>query len=348
MTQFQQVQGGDGVSSFWKSSPTPGDVHVNRPLTNISIAFLQRADSFVADQVFPNIPVDKQSDLYFVYDRGMFNRDQMQKRAPGSEAKKIDYNVDAPSNSYFADVWALAHDIPDQRRANADEPLQPDREAVELLSHQAMIKREVTWAATFFASGSAWTRKVTGVASAPSASQTIKWDLAGSSPVEDVEKEKALIAESTGFEPNVLVLSRHVWRILRNHPDIVDRIKYGQTAPGSAVVSLATVAQVFELDQILVSRAIQNTAAEGIANVHSFIAGKNALLAYSSRTPGIMTPSAGYTFSWRGLLGAGPAGQRLKRFRMEWLEADRVEMEMAYAQKMVSADLGTLFVGIVS
>ena len=42
--------------------PSRGDVHVNRPLTNISIAFLQTQEAFVADRVFPNIPVTKQSD----------------------------------------------------------------------------------------------------------------------------------------------------------------------------------------------------------------------------------------------------------------------------------------------
>ena len=62
-----------------KAQPTPGDVHVDSPMTNISIAYLQAASLFVADRVFPNIPVQKQSDLYFKYDRGMFNRDQMPK-----------------------------------------------------------------------------------------------------------------------------------------------------------------------------------------------------------------------------------------------------------------------------
>ena len=53
--------------------PSRGDVHVNRPLTNISIAFLQTQEAFVADRVFPNIPVTKQSDLFFTIDRGEFN-----------------------------------------------------------------------------------------------------------------------------------------------------------------------------------------------------------------------------------------------------------------------------------
>jgi len=319
-----------------KSQPTPGDVHIDQPLTNISIAYLQDAAGFVADKVFPNIPVQKQSDKYFVFDRGMFNRDQMEKRAPATESQGVGYSVG--SDNYFADVWALHHDIPDQRRANADSPLQPDREATELLSHQALIKRETEWVDNYFKAG-VWTTDVT---------PATLWDAADSTPVEDVETGKEVIGESTGFEPNVLVVSRKVWGVLRNHPDIVDRVKYGQTGPGPAIVDTQAVAAVFGVDRILVSRAIQNTAAEGATNAHSYIAGKNALLAYAAPSPGLMTPSAGYTFSWTGYTGAGAQGQRISRFRMEQLRADRVEVEMAFDQKLVAADLGYFFNAVIS
>ncbi|MFN9111239.1 MAG: hypothetical protein ACK5XN_14350, partial [Bacteroidota bacterium] len=75
-------------------TPTPGDVHVNAPLTNISIAFLQNAANFVATRVFPNIPVQKQSDRYYVYERGDFNRDEMQLRAPATASAGGGYTLD--------------------------------------------------------------------------------------------------------------------------------------------------------------------------------------------------------------------------------------------------------------
>ncbi len=46
--------------------PTREDVHVDAVLTNISIAFIQAAENFIASRVFPIIVVDKQSDKYFV------------------------------------------------------------------------------------------------------------------------------------------------------------------------------------------------------------------------------------------------------------------------------------------
>ena len=321
-----------------KAQPTPGDVHVDSPMTNISIAYLQAASLFVADRVFPNIPVQKQSDLYFKYDRGMFNRDQMQKRAPGTETQGVGYSLDADSN-YFCDVWGLHHDIPDQRRANADSPLQPDREATELLTHQALVKREAAWVADFF---------VTGKWGGNEATPSPLWDAADSTPVEDVEAGMMAIGADTGFEPNTLIVARTVWAYLRNHPDIVDRVKYGQTGPGPAIADESAVAAVLGIERILVSRAIKNSAAEGVTNSHDFMAGDHALLVYAAPSPGLMTPSAGYTFSWSGYTGAGGAGQRISRFRMEQLRSDRVEIEMAFVQKQICADLGYMLLQVIT
>lgn len=330
-----------------KSQPTPSDVHVDRPLTNISIAFLQEASAFVADQVFPNIPVLKQSDVFFTFPRGFFNRNQMEKRAPTAETKGVGYEI--ATDNYRADVWGLHHDIPDQRRANADAPLQPDREATELLTHQALIRREIEWASQYFVTG-LWTTELTGVSGAPAGGQFQQWNEAGSDPIGDVENCKTLIAESTGFEVNTMVMDRATWAVLRNHPDIIDRIKFsgGVGNNNPAVVNLQTVAAVFDVERIVVARAIQNTALEGATDSHSFILGKNVLLAYATPTPGLMVPTAGYTFSWTGLLGAGPAGQRISRFRLERNKSDRVEIEMAFDQKLISADLGCFLLGSVA
>ena len=118
------------------------------------MAFFQRAEHFIADRVFPNIPVPKQSDRYYVYDRHFFNRDEMRKRAPGTESAGSGYEVDNTPN-YFADLWAYHKDIHDDIRGNSDSVLQPDREATEFCTHKALIKREKQWSSTFMA-GTIW------------------------------------------------------------------------------------------------------------------------------------------------------------------------------------------------
>ena len=332
------------------AQPTQSDVHVNRPLTNISIATIQAADNFVATQAFPLVPSTVQSNLYFVYDNAYWNSDEMQLRGPASESAGSGYKIDS-SNSYFCDPYAIHKDIGDQVRANADVPINLDREATDHVTLKALIKRERLFASGFMKSG-LWTNyDFTGVAGVPGANQVKQWNQANSTPIEDVWAAKEAILQATGYEPNVLVISFPVYRVLVNHAEFVDRVKYGQTwgAGGTqpAKVTLAAMAQLFEVDRVLVCKAIYNTAQEGAAANHQFIIGKVAGLFYAPSSPGLMTPSAGYIFSWTGYLGAGPDGQRITRFRMEHLKADRVEIEIAFAMKLISVNLGAFWTSVV-
>lgn len=338
-------------------NPTAGDVHVNVPLTNISIAYMQDAAGFVADRVFPNIPVMKQSDRYFRYDRSDFWRNQFERRAPGTESAGSGWKIDS-TPTYFADVWALHKDIDDQIRANADNPLNMDRDATLWLSEQAMIAREVTWASKYFTTG-VWSgvtgsagTDITGEPSSPSTNQVLQWNDAASTPIADVKANSDLIHLLTGKRPNKLNMGRQVWTQLSEHPDIIDRIKYTSGNNNPAVVSKQAAAALFELDEILVMDGIQVTSAENPAfetsKTTAFIAGKGALLVYAAPTASLLQPSGGYTFSWTGLLNAGAGGQRIKSFRMEHLESDRVEGQMAYDQKLVCSDCGIFFNTIVA
>jgi hypothetical protein len=318
---------------------------------------MQDADNFVADKVFPNVPVQKQSDAYFTYERGEFNRDEMKERSPGTESAGGTYQIG--QDTYFSRVRAYHRDIPDQLRANADDPIDLDREASQFITHKGLINREINWRTAYFTAGDpadTWTFDVDGAATAstPAAfdptdaanNQKVFWDDASSTPIEDVRQGKRFVLESTGFMPNTLTVGRAVFDSLVDHPDIVGRLDRGQTQ-GPATANKEALAALFEVDAVHVMDAIQNTAIEGIAAVHTFVGGKHALLSYTPGTPGIMTPSAGYTFSWTGLLGNTANGMRVKRFRMDVLESDRIEIDMAYDQKKVSADLGYFFGGIV-
>ena len=338
------------------TSPSRGDVHVNSPLTNISVAYLQSADNFVADKVFPIIPVTKQSDAYYTYDRGEFNRDDMQERGPATESAGGTYNLS--NDTYYARVYAFHRDIPDQVRNNADGPIQLDREATEFVTHKALIRREIAWASTFFAAGApgdVWTWVADGDASRSASfdptdganNNLVRWNDASSTPIEDVRMLKRYVLESTGFLPNSLTLGRATFDALIDHPDIVGRLDRGQTI-GPAMANKEALAALFEVEEVNVMDSIQNTAKEGATASHSFIGGKHALLTYRPRNPGLLTPSAGYTFNWTGQTGSGNDGLRIKRFRMENLSSDRVEIEMAFDQKLIGADLGALFNGIVA
>lgn len=332
-----------------KAQPTARDSHVDQPLTNISIAYIQNTDHFVAHRVFSLVSVDKQSDRYYTFDRGDFNRDEAEKRAPGTESAGSGYAIDN-TPTYFCDVWAWHKDVPDQVAANSDLAADPDRAATEFVTQKLLIRKEKDWAANYFAGG-VWTNDEDGVAATPATGQTIHWsDTTSGDPIGDIRAAKTAVLELTGFMPNVLVVGQQVMDALEDHPDIVDRIKYsGHDANRPARVNERTLAQLFGLDEILVMRAIENTANRGATNAHSFIGGKKALLVHRALTPSLMTPTGGYTFTWNGYLNnQNEFGMAMTRIDDRKTKSERIEGEMAFDHKLVSADLGYFWDTIVA
>jgi hypothetical protein len=330
------------------AQPTLYDVHVNRPLTNLSIAYMQEEKAFVSSDVFPVVPVEKQSDLYFLYKRGNMIRDAMQIRAAGKESAGTGFELDNTPN-YFAKVRALHHDIPDMIRANSDQPLNPDSDATRFLTQLAWISREKVWTAQYFTTSVWGNTDQTGVASAPGANQFLQWNNPASTPIEDIRAQMLVVQiASGGLRPNKIVFSRSVYDRLIDQPDVIDRIKAGQTPGGPAIGNKQALAMILELKEVIVMDAVENTAAEGATDSNALIGGKAALLVYAAPSPGLMVPSAGYTFSWQGWFGAEETGQRIKTFRMEPQAQTRVEIENAYDMKLVGSDMGVYFASAVA
>lgn len=328
-------------------NPTLGDLHVNMPLTNISIAYTQADQAFVATRVFPTVPVAQQAARYFVYDKADFYRDEAKLRAPSTESVGGGWRIDN-TPTYYAPVYAIHKDVDDQLRANQDQGIDLDRDATVYVTRQLLTRREKQWAAAFFTT-SVWTGDQTGVAAAPSTNQFLQWNDTASNPIEDIRASALTMLGRSGYRPNKLVVGAQVHAKLVDHPDIVARIQYGGTPSAPAIVSRAALAALFEVDEYLVGEALETTSGENATTAtYGFITGKAALLVYAAPRPSILEPSGGYTFAWTGYVGAGPDGQRIKRFRIEPIASDRVEGELAVAQKLVAPDLGVYFTAAVA
>ncbi len=320
------------------AQPTAYDVHVNMPLTSMSVAWLQDQREFIADVMFPTILVQKQSDRYYVYDRDNWFRAKAEKRALSSESAGGGYTVDS-TPTYFADVYAFHKDVDDQIRANQDSVLDVDREATEFVSRDLMLKKELLWAARYFTTG-IWIGSTTGTDVTPG----VLWDAAGSTPIEDMRAQLLSTKRRTGFRANKIAMGEEVWNVLQDHPDFLERIKYTQTA----VISTGLLAAVLGVDSIHVAGGVQNISIEGAAEDMQFIFGKSLLIVYAAPRAGLLTPTGGYTFAWSGLFGAGAAGSRIMRFRMQHLKSDRVEGEMSFDQKVVAPEMGAFLTGVIS
>lgn len=312
---------------------SPGDVHINAALGNVSFAYMQSADNFIADKVFPIVPVQKQSDLIWNFDGKEWSKAQLRKRAVSTESAVV--GLTASTDTYFAHVYSLAHDIGDQTRDNADSAWNLDRLSTESLTQRALVSRESIFIDTYLKTG-VWGTDLTGVAATPTPGTSfLQWSNPASTPIEDIRLAARMAQKkSGGLRPNKLVVGRKVFDTLVDHPDIVDRVKYGQTPNGAALVNMQALAALFEVDRVLVANAVTD---------EDFMFDNAALLVYSPDTPSVMMPAAGLTYAWTGYRGANGFGGRIKKFRMEHLATDRIEIELAFDQRVIGKSLGVFF-----
>jgi hypothetical protein len=313
--------------------PTSTQVHVDRVLTNISIAYAQNQNNFIATKVFPIVPVEHQSDVYYTFTKNDWFRDEAKPRADGDQSAGGGFGLS--TEQYLAEVNAYHSDVGPQARANQDDGLNLDRAAAEFVTRKLLLRQEIQWASDVFATG------IWGTDATPST----LWSSDSSDPISDIETGKETILTNTGFEPNTLVLGYQVFRRLRNHPDLIDRVKY--TGVGRQLNEMM-LAQLFDVERVMVAKAIKTTNLEGETAGYALVHGKHAWLGYVAPSPNLLTPSAGYTFSWDSMGGIGDALSITREEIPLTRGAVRVEAQSAWDNKIVAADLGYFFNSAVS
>jgi hypothetical protein len=315
--------------------PTSRDVHVDQLLTNISISYTNQ--TYIADSIFPLVPVRKQSDIVPKYDQSYWFRDEAKLRAPGTYADEGGYAVDT-SDTYFCPRYSFAKGIPDETRDNADAPFELDREATEYVTDKLQMRRERAFATDFFTT-STWTTDKTG-----GTDFTVWSNYAGSSPLVDVTAYKDTVEALIGREPNKFVIGKEVLVQLQWHPDLVDSIKYTQ----KGILTQDMIASLLGFESLLVGRTIFTSTKEGTAEAsvtYSRIWGKHGLMVYVPSSPSLRTPAAGYTFVWQRV----PAAiQYIVRHRDDRAEKDIVEANSYFDQKATAARAGLFLSGAVA
>lgn len=320
------------------TSPLRTQVHVDVPLTNVSIAYTQGEDSYVADEMFPIVPVNKRSDLFFKYKKEDFLRIEARERAPGTESAGAGYNL--TTGSYKAKRFSLHRDIDDETRENADQPIDMDRDATIYVTQNLLMQRDSSFAASYLKTGVWGADKHGGV-------DFTAWTSGAGTPIETVRGyARSVIQTNTGKRMNRALMNRDVYDTLIDHPEFVDRIKY--TTPATPEAILAVMGALFSVEKLLVTDAVQNTAAENATFSGAFIGGLGQmLLAHVAPNPSLLEPSAGYIFSWSKFDRVKKGGAAMKRIRIEEIESDRIEGDMYYDMNVVASDCGCYLYGAV-
>jgi len=258
----------------------PGDLHVDAALSHVSLDF--KNDEFIADLVSLRIRVEKESDKYFVWGTEAFTN-PMTIRAPKASFARTEF---APSTgSYRCEEYGLEIPIDDRERRNADAGADIEIAAVEKATGIIMTGREKRLADLL--------TSTTYVTQNTTLSGTDQWsDYTNSDPVSDIDTARATIHAAGSPNPNLIVLGREVYDVLKRHPAVLEAFKYTR----SGVITQQMMADLFGVEQVLVGNARYKTSNEGQADALSYVWGKNALLLFTPKLPSRFTPAATYTF----------------------------------------------------
>jgi len=300
--------------------PEVSQVHIDAALTNVCVAYSN--PNFVAEQIAPPVAVRKQSDRYFIYDaaRERF-RSSDDKRAPGAEANEVDFALS--NDNYYCEDHALESVIPDEERENADPPIQPEIDRTEFLMEKIILNKEIALA-TRIRTGS----DIPG----ETLSGTSQWsDYTNSDPVAEVEAHKATIQEAVQVVPNTLVLPYEVYAKVRLHPKVTSRTQYLDLG----IADVSALKKLFDVDSVLIARALKNVAAPGQTADLDYVWGKDAFLCYMPSRPAPKRVAFAYSFVWTMAPGS-VAGHVVEVWRENRRKADMIRVQRYYDQKVIA------------
>lgn len=304
-------------------------------LTNVSIQF--KNPGYIAEDVCPIIPVKLETSKYFVYDKTRFDAPVALR---GEQAQYGRINWSPTTDTYSCAEYGLEHLIDDRERQNAIEPLNLDIDGTEIITDMIMNDRERRVSSLLTTTGS-YTHSNTRDSVSTGGNAALAWDQwATSDPIKDVAvTAREQIRANSGLYPNTIILGAVVASQLKQHPIVMDRIKYN--APGGvAKGSLDALAALFEVDRVLVGMPLYRSSNENQTDALTDIWSKVALVAYINPRPAIKQPTLCYQFQSRP--------RTIEKYRDDSRKSDVIRCSEVTAEKMVSDSCGYLFSNIVS
>lgn len=267
------------------------ELHIDTHLTDVAINY--RPQTFIADQIAPIIPVNKESNSYPIFSRFENFAIEDTSRARGTEAKKITRSVS--SANYLVRNYALGFDVPIEDLANMDDAFRGimDLGAAKYLVGKlglGMEKRVIDLAnvstnvATTFLVGSSWT-------AAAAANQGDPF----SAVMQVIEFQQG----QTGQRPNSILMGWKTWNYMRRNYNMRNLINGVNNKGGP--VSRQAVQDIFEVDRFVISEALWHTANENAVNSGQLTANPiqdKLFVYYAPMAASREDPSWMYSFRW--------------------------------------------------
>lgn len=319
-------------------------------LSNVAINALQNAGAYVADKIFPVVPVGLATSYYYVFDKESLLRDNVSEKPKFGTVAPAQWGHTSAQYSCTVDQIITGVDQIESlnfTRASAPGGFDPRKSKAIFVGEQLKLHQDIVWAKSYF-NEKVWSKVVTGVTDTPDADQFYQFDNGNSDPITLFVKLATSMTRNGLRRPNKLCLGANVFAALTTHPAVLERVKFQGSTSNPASVTRTVLAELFGLSEVVVSEAVYNSAKEGSPPSYQNICTPNdALLVYVPSAPSLLEPSAGYTFAW-DMLGNGAYLSVLQYEGRGGTHAEFVEGLMATDHKVTCPDLGIYLKDVVS
>jgi hypothetical protein len=269
---------------------TPSGARVVDPVLS-TIAQGYSNSEMVASSLFPAVPVPMRGGKIITFGKEDFMLYGSQ-RAPGENTKRVQFGY-AGGNYALVD-YGLEGQVPIEviQEGQAGPGIDHAAMAVRKVSNIMALRLEkqaadiARTAASYAAANKTTLAGVT---------QWSDFTSATSLPIQNIETAKEAVRAATGKRPNTVVMGAAVMAKLRQHPNVVDRMKY----TGRDVATAEILAALFGVQRVLVGDAIySNDAGTAFTDVW----GKDVVVAYTElgSVADMGAPSYGYTYQLSG------------------------------------------------
>ena len=256
-------------------------------LTNVAQGFKQ--NDFVGFDLFPRVRVSQRNgrivsfskEDFMLYNTG---------RAPGQNTKRVQFGYLA--GNYVLESHSLEGTVPIETLQEAEAVPGIDAAKMAIFKMQNIIATRLEKAQADLAR----TLSAYAVSNRTTLSGTAQWSDFGtvSDPIAVVEAAKEAVRRKIGKRPNTAVMGAAVLASLRQHPKVIDRMKY----TGRDVPTVEILAALFGLQNILVGDAVWSDD----AGVFNDVWGKDMIICYNEvgQLADMGLPSFGYTYQLNG------------------------------------------------
>lgn len=265
---------------------TPGQARVIDPILTTAAQGYQN-NQMIGTALFPIVPVDQRGGKIITFgkeDFMLYNTG----RAPGANTKRVSYGY--AGDPYALEQHALEGQVPMEYMQDANAVPGIDAGRMAVMKTQNIIalateKQQADLATN--ASNYAVSNKNT-------LSGTDQWDNDASKPSSAVSDAIDTVRSKVGKRANTVILGPAVFAALKNHPAIIDRIKY----TGREVVTADLLASLWDVRRVLVGDAVYADDSGNFSDVW----GKSVVVAYTEvgSLQDMGLPSYGYTYQLRG------------------------------------------------